>query len=117
MALFPTLKTGAIAQYPTTLRLSFGPTRSVEFLDGSSHRYCTGPRQLRQWVVRLDRLDNAEAASLFAFAVANREQTFSFVDPFSGETVVNCGFADSRVSTELAGEDDHDVTLVVEERA
>src|SRR3954447_10765029 len=106
MAHFPTLKTGAVFQYPTTVKVAFGATRSVEFLDGSSHRYCTGPSALRQWLVRMEHLDGAETALVSAFVKANVSRTFSFTDPFSGDIVSRCALAGSQFQSSFIAESD-----------
>lgn len=116
MAIFPTLKTGAITQYPATLKVSFGPVQSVEFLDGSSHRYCTGPTPLRQWSIRFEHLDAREDAIVMDFLQRHRHGTFSFVDPFSGETIARCGVHGFELLNGVTGEMSQAVGTVIEER-
>lgn len=116
MPTFPSLKTGAIAQYPAATRTLFGPTRSVDFLDGSSQRYCTGPLPLREWTVQLDRLDTAELAVIRSFLSQNQDSVFSFTDPRTGETVPRCKVRGLRFSETLSGEADGGISAVIEER-
>ena len=115
MPLFPTLKTGAIAQYPATVKLSFGPTRSVEFLDGTAHRYCTGPNPLRQWIVRMNNLDAVETAAVLSFLEANQAGSFSFTDPLSGDVAARCIVGGQQVHSAISGEADCIASFVVEE--
>jgi hypothetical protein len=94
MAQFPTLKTGATAQYPLQLTLNYRAD-VVWFLDGSEQRFRNSPSVLHQWAIALDRLDEDEMASLESFFLANqgRAGTFSFTDPWSGQVFANCSFA------------------------
>ena len=90
MAEFPKLKTGAVAQYPLTreIRLS---TRVLPFLDGAAQRYAVMPPK-RQWRVRLEQLDEGEAARVDEFARRYLQtlEPFSFVDPLDGSVYPNC---------------------------
>jgi hypothetical protein len=115
MPLFPTLKTGAIAQYPATVKVSFGPTRSVEFLDGTAHRYCTGPAALRHWQIRMDHLDGVETAGVLSFLRANQAGTFSFTDPLTGDVAPRCIVGDQQVHSAVSGEADGIASFLVEE--
>ena len=115
MPLFPTLKTGAIAQYPATVKLGFGPTQTVEFLDGSSQRYCTGPAPLRQWLVRFDLLDARESATLAEFLQRHYMSAFAFVDPFTGTTVPRCGLQGREFVSAIHGELNNTMSVVIEE--
>jgi hypothetical protein len=60
---FPTLKTGAVAQYPLNRGLRF-QTQAVRFMDGSLQRYRIYGTNLRQWVVKLALLDEQELGVL-----------------------------------------------------
>jgi hypothetical protein len=51
-AVFPTLKTGAVAQYPATDSNQFA-SFVVRFLDGSDQRHRQFPAPLRTWVIKL----------------------------------------------------------------
>jgi hypothetical protein len=89
MATFPTLRTGAVAQYPLARSLRF-PAQSVQFLDGSRQNYQLSGGGLRQWLIRLNQLDEAEAAALIAFAETQRGTQFLFTDPVTGDVIANC---------------------------
>ena len=115
MPKFPTLKTGAITQYPATLNTCFGKTRVVEFLDGSSQRYSMGAAPLRQWHLRADLLDARENEILTNFLSANVEGTFSFTDPFSGASVPRCVLYGPEIRNTIAGELHNQTTFVIEE--
>ncbi|MGB9454715.1 MAG: DUF2460 domain-containing protein [Bryobacteraceae bacterium] len=94
MALFPTLKTSAVAQYPATKAVTF-QNQVVRFVDGSEQRYrdCAGP--LHQWVIRLNELDETEMTALEQFLESNQGSfgSFSFTDPWDNHTYNNCSFA------------------------
>ena len=89
MPAFPTLKSGAQAQYPLEVRTSFG-TQSVHFLDGSRQNYRLFGRPMRRWRIELDLLDEQELSNLSAFVDQQQGVPFAFPDPVSGTSVGNC---------------------------
>lgn len=95
MASFPTLKTSAVAQYPATKAVRF-QNQVVRFVDGSEQRYRDSAGLLRQWVIRLNELDETEMAALERFLESNQGSfgSFSFTDPWDNQTYSNCSFAD-----------------------
>jgi hypothetical protein len=114
MATFPTLKTGAVAQYPAPRRLQFR-NQVVRFLDGSEQRYRGYAQPLRQWVIRLDLLDEAELADLTAFFETQQGPygSFTFIDPRDNASYPDCSFANAALDTLLAGEARGSAALVV----
>lgn len=94
MITFPTLRTGAAAQYPLQVATRFR-TQSVEFLDGSRQTFALQGKALRQWEIQLDLLDDAELAAIASFMEQVAGATFLFTDPVSGETSIRCVLADS----------------------
>jgi len=94
MASFPTLKTGAVMQYPAKRTLKFN-TNVIRFLDGTEQRYREEPSVLHQWTIQLDLLDEAELAALDQFFVSSQGQfgSFSFTDPWDGTVYPNCSLA------------------------
>ncbi len=115
MATFPTLKTGAVAQYPARRTVRY-QNQELRFLDGTEQRYrdCGGP--LHQWEIRLALLDEAEMAAFAAFLEDNQGAfaTFSFTDPWDGTVYPNCSLADELVLT-ASGEMDGSTSIVVVE--
>ena len=90
MAAFPILKTGAVAQYPLRRIVTYA-TEVVQFVDGSEQRFRQYKAGLRKWVIRLDALDETEAAEIALFFEANDANTrFGFTDPADGKTYSNC---------------------------
>ena len=115
MANFPTLKTGAVSQYPTALRTIFGATSAVEFLDGSSQRYCAGAAPLRQWVVQLERLDARESAVVRSFLADHVDGTFGFTDPVTGTVVPRCSLRDLELRLTANSALNEQMSFVIEE--
>src|SRR5262249_1379009 len=76
---FPSLKTGAVAQYGSDRTSSFS-TQVYRFVDGSEQRFPSAMK-LRRWVIRLSLLDETE---LSAIEELFSEETFAFTDPFDG---------------------------------
>ena len=116
MATFPTLKTGAVAQYPAPRRLRFR-NQVLRFLDGSEQRYRGSAGALREWTIRLELLDDSELAALRDFFEAQKGQfgSFTFVDPRDNTAYADCSFSDDRMSIELAAESRGGATLVIRE--
>jgi hypothetical protein len=91
MATFPTLKTGAVAQYPAQRRLQF-QNQALRFVDGSEQRYQDSASALHQWVIQLSLLDEGEMAAIENFFLANqgRSLSFAFTDPWDGAAYPTC---------------------------
>jgi len=91
MATFPTLKTGAVAQYPATKSIRF-QNQTVRFLDGTEQRYRDAAGPLHQWVIRLSELDESEIAAFEQFFEDNQGRlgSFAFTDPWDGTQYANC---------------------------
>lgn len=116
MGEFPKLKTGAVAQYPAGRRVEYA-TQIFRFLDGSEQRYREQGAPVRRWVIRLDRVDEAELQSLAEFftSVQGRAGSFSFVDPWDEVTYGDCRLEDDAMAVELSGEMRGRTVLVVRE--
>ena len=95
MPAFPTLRTGAVAQYPLEQSLH-SPAESVRFLDGGRQSYPLTGRALRRWAIRAELLDEAEIAAIAAFAEINAGAVFAFTDPAGGEVAAQCVIAGER---------------------
>ena len=104
-AVFPSLKTGAVAQYPATKSNQF-VSFVVRFLDGGDQRYRQFPASLRRWIIKLDMLDETELNSLEQFFAAQEGSfgTFSFVDPWTQATVANCSLDQDTLQYGMQGE-------------
>ena len=105
MATFPTLKTGAVAQYPASRVFRF-QQQILHFIDGTDQRYrdCAGP--LYTWVISLNNLDEAEMAALEAFFVENQGAfgSFTFTDPWTGQAYQNCSLSSDEMDMAALGE-------------
>lgn len=115
-ATFPTLKTGAVTQYPATKSVQYS-SFVLRFLDGSDQRYRNYSGPLRRWVIQLDMLDEAEIAALDQFFIEQqgRFETFSFVDPWTQSTIPSCSVDQDNLDYELSGEMRGSTNLVVVE--
>jgi hypothetical protein len=102
MASFPTLKTGAVAQYGSDRSRQFS-TRVLRFIDGSEQRFPEYGTSLLQWVIRLDLLDESELESLELFFEneGGRAGNFSFTDPWDGTVYASCSFADDDLALQF----------------
>ena len=116
MAEFPKLRTGAVAQYPTSRSLAFS-TRVVEFIDGAEQRYQDWSGKARKWKIRLELLDESEMAAIeeFFIASAGRTASFAFTDPNDNAIYPDCSFDDDSLSLEFEGEMRGKTTLTVKE--
>jgi hypothetical protein len=103
--MFPTLKTGAVMQYPAGRAIVFN-TDVVRFLNGTEQRYRDNPSPLHQWTIQLNLLDESELASLDRFFVSSQGSfaSFSFTDPWDGTVYPNCSFSSDTFGFQLSGE-------------
>jgi len=105
MATFPTLKTGAVAQYPATKTLRF-QNQVLRFVDGGEQRYRDSNGALHQWVIHLDALDESELSGLERFFESNRGRfaSFAFTDPWDGKQYANCSLSSDEMELTATGE-------------
>jgi hypothetical protein len=114
MATFPTLKTGAVAQYPLPVSTRHS-TQAVQFLDGSRQTFQLYPAPLRRWSVQLDGLDETELDLFISFVEGQGGTPFSFTDPVSGSVVANCMISGNETS--VTRENSGQTQFVIEEVA
>lgn len=102
MANFPTLKTGVVAQFGSDRTRKFS-TQVLRFLDGSEQRFPGYGTSLKQWVIRLDLLDESELANLEQFFEdeGGRAGSFSFTDPWDGTVYASCSFGSDELAVEF----------------
>ena len=114
--MFPTLKTGAVAQYPAKRTTGFN-TDIVRFLDGTEQRFRDNPSILHEWTIQLDLLDDAELSALDQFFVSNQGsfESFSFTDPWDGSVYPNCSLKGDAFVFQLRSEGRAKSTLIVRE--
>ena len=93
MSGFPTLKTGAVAQYPAERRVQFS-TDAVRFVDGSEQRFQNYAAPVHRWVVKLDLLDENEMQKVQEFFRSQRgaSENFAFTDPWDQTPYRSCSF-------------------------
>jgi phage-related protein len=105
MSTFPTLKTGAVMQYPARRGVEFS-TVALQFVDGSEQRFRGYQAPLHGWVIQLSLLDQAELHQLQEFfrAMAGRAENFTFTDPFDGTNYSSCSMDSDSMTAVLADE-------------
>ena len=112
----PSLKTGAVLQYPAQRATRFA-TQVVRFIDGSEQRFrdYTGP--LHRWQVRLDLLDETEMHLVREFfrSEAGSAGTFNFTDPWDGTKYANCSFEQDDLAEEMLDEMKERVSIGIRE--
>jgi hypothetical protein len=111
---FPTLKTGAVAQYPLEQTLRYS-TDAVRFLDGSQQKFRLFGNGLRRWIVKLDFLDENELGAVTDFIDQQESAVFCFPDPISGSVVPKCIISGERFDATMTGEMQGQATVVIEE--
>ncbi len=116
MAAFPTLKTGAVAQYPSERSRRF-LTTVFEFLDGSEQRFAQYGSSSRRWVIQLDRLDEKELFDLEQFFIeqGGAAGSFEFADPWDDAVYPNCSIENDDIELVFAGLGSGQAALVVKE--
>src|ERR1700688_3963525 len=105
MSNFPTLKTGAVLQYPAQKEVRFA-TEIVQFIDGSEQRFRGYQRALHRWMIRLELLDQGELQVLREVfrTRAGGADSFVFIDPWDGATYANCCIEGSDLVLQLVDE-------------
>lgn len=105
MSTFPTLKTGAVMQYPAQRGVTFS-TVTLQFVDGAEQRFGNYKSPLHRWVVRLSQLDQRELHQLQEFfrGIAGAAGNFEFTDPWDGIHYPSCSLGNDSVTTVLASE-------------
>src|SRR5579864_7199053 len=88
---FPTLKTGAVMQYPAKATTRYF-TQVLQFVDGTEQRYREYRAPIHEWVIALDLLDEEEMDALDEFFTSQQGQfeNFVFVDPKDDTTYPDC---------------------------
>ena len=115
-AIFPTLKTGAVMQYPATKGAQYW-SFVVRFLDGADQRNRQYSAPLHRWIIDLEMLDESELNTLeqFFIAQAGRFATFTFVDPWTQTSYANCSMDQDVLDYQLSGEARGTIKLIVSE--
>lgn len=116
MATFPTLKTGAVAQYPLGRGVRYS-TQAVRFLNGSQQKFRLYGVGLRRWTVKLDALDETELGAVISFVEQQGGAVFEFTDPVSGDTAAKCVIGGQRFNATMTREFDGQATILIEEVA
>ena len=113
---FPTLSTGAVAQYPAERSLRFRNER-VHFLDGTEQRYRDAAGAMHRWRIQFDRLDEREVTALedFFSECQGTYESFSFIDPWDGEEYSNCSLESDGFDVVTLSEMDASGSLVIVE--
>jgi hypothetical protein len=107
MAEFPKLKSGAVAQYPSSRELRV-ESQALRFLDNGEQRYQESVAGRRRWTIELAWLTASEAAEVRNFFVAMRGSAgrFDFEDPWTGTVVNNCRFGEDELVLSALSERD-----------
>lgn len=113
---FPTLKTGAVAQYPSGRTRQFS-TNVLRFLDGAEQRFRGYGVPLRRWTIRLELLDEAELAVVGTFfeAQGGCAGIFSFADPWDGTVYPNCSFGSDVLGLEFGAQSRGKTSVTIQE--
>src|SRR5687768_8580998 len=118
MARFPTLKTGAITQYPSARRTAYS-TKVKRFVDGKEQRFRKLGKPVRRWVVRLRHVSEEELsklASLF-LTVQGEFGSFSFVDPWDGTEYPDCSFEQKTFESVALADGRYESHLIIRNNA
>jgi hypothetical protein len=114
MSAFPTLKTGAVTQYPAQRGVEYSTT-ALQFVDGSEQRFCNYQAPLHRWVIQLSLLDQSELQEFQEFfrSIAGPAGDFSFTDPWDGTNYPSCSLASDNMTAVLAAEWNGQTSLTV----
>jgi hypothetical protein len=114
MSTFPTLKTGAVTQYPAQRAVQFSST-ALQFVDGLEQRFCNYQAPLHRWVIQIKLLDQTELQQFQEFfrEQAGSAGNFGFTDPSDGTMYPSCSLASDSMTALLAGEWNGETSLTV----
>ncbi len=118
MSTFPTLKTGAVMQYPAPRGVAFSTT-ALQFVDGTEQRFRNYQAPLHKWVIQLSLLDQSELHQLQEFFRSNvgSAGNFAFTDPRDGTNYASCSLGSDSMTAVLVGEWNGETSLTVMENA
>ena len=113
---FPILKTGSVMQYPASSSIRYS-NQLLQFVDGGEQCYRDFPAPLREWVIRLDLLDEAEIRGIEKFFADQQGQfgSFEFVDPKDNSSYPDCSLLIDDLDFSVNGERRGKTTMVVRE--
>ncbi len=116
MATFPTLKTGAGAQYGFE-RIEDRPVTTQRFLDGRTRRFASR-RAYRGWRLKLKGLSADEARAIADFVSAHLESNaaFTFRDPWTGQEHEGCEVPAPSYRMSADGEHRFEIEVLIEQR-
>lgn len=116
MADFPVLKSGAVAQYPST-KTQVHKTAIFRFVGGGEQRFPLSSGRLRRWAIHLELLDEEELVRLeeFFLAQAGAAGSFSFFDPWDEVEYADCSFEDDNFAMAIAGVGNAGTRVIVRE--
>ncbi len=106
MNTFPSLRSGAVTQYPLGI-VTGQSSQVIRFIDGTDQRFRVQGRMLRRWQIHLDLLRDNEIQALEAFfnSQLGAYSTFVFPDPYTGTEVPNCIFGADAFLSDYQGVD------------
>jgi hypothetical protein len=113
---FPTLKTGAVLQYPARKEVRFA-TEVIQFINGSEQRFREYQTPLHRWMIQVGLLDQGELQVLREFfrTQAGGADSFVFTDPWDGITYSNCSIEGGDLVLQLVDEMKGNTSLTVRE--
>src|SRR5580704_9858561 len=116
MSTFPTLKTGAVMQYPAKRGVEYSTT-ALQFVDGSEQRFCNYQAPLHRWVIQLSRLDQSELQQFQEFfrEMAGPAGDFAFTDPWDSTNYPSCSLLSDSMAAILSGEWNGQTAVIVME--
>lgn len=116
MNTFPTLKTGAVAQYPARKTETYS-TQIVRFVDGSEQRFGDYGAPIHSWTIQVSLLDEAEMQLIRQFfrTQMGASGVFSFTDPWTGTVYANCSLDNSTLVETFDAEMRGQTQLIVRE--
>jgi hypothetical protein len=114
MAEFPLLKTGAVAQYPSSRRATYA-TSVMKFVDGSEQRFRELSGPVRSWVIRMHQLSAEEIGAVESFFEDRQGEfgSFQFTDPWDGTSYSDCSFDQDELQTDALEESIYQGYLII----
>lgn len=116
MSTFPTLKTGAVVQYPASRNTQLA-TDIVKFIDGSEQRFRGYAQCYRRWLINCDALDETELHNIRTFVqeMNGAAGVFAFTDPWDTTVYEKCSIEGDVFTEALVGPMQGSTTIIIRE--
>jgi hypothetical protein len=116
MPTYPAINGGVLVQFPATGKVRFS-TRVNDMDNGLRYTGYNWASPLRRWPLEYPAITDSERDSILSF-YADRDgslKSFTFVDPWTGDSYANCRFGNQELQWTYVGPNQNRMTVLIEE--